>query len=212
MKILTSAALLLACFVTSAQAETLAEFFPDIYADLSPEYQEEGKLFDFQQGEITLSGGAATLNIGPDYYFIGSDQAKLVIETFWGNPEGQKLLGMVFPREISPYHQGGWALTIEFDNIGYVSDEEAADYDYEALLTTMKKDAIANSAWRKENGCEGIELIGWAAPPRYDAQERKLHWAKHLRFEGADTDTLNYNIRALGRNGVLILNFIAVID
>lgn len=131
-----------------------------------------------------------------------------MVETFWGNPEGQPLLGMIFPRDISPYHNGGWALTVEFDNIGYVSDEEAADYNYDDLLKTMKSDVVDENEWRTQNGYDAIELIGWAAQPHYDSQDRKLHWAKHLRFQGAEADTLNYNIRALGRRGVLIMNFI----
>ena len=41
---------------------------------------------------------------------------------------------------------------------------------------------------------------------------KKLHWAKALRFEGQEVQTLNYNIRALGRRGVLVLNVIADMD
>ncbi|MFT4743066.1 MAG: putative membrane-anchored protein [Yoonia sp.] len=212
MKTLIGATLYLASIVSATQAETLSEFFPEVYNDLSPEYQEESNIFNFQQGQITLPGGAATLNVGPNHYFIDADQAKLVVEEFWRNPKGQPFLGMIFPREISPYYTGGWGLTVEFEDIGYVSDKEAADYNYDELLSTMQKDIVSESAWRKENGFDRMELIGWAAPPRYDAQERKLHWAKHLRFGDSESDTLNYNIRALGRNGVLILNFIANID
>lgn len=212
MKALIGATLYLASIVSATQAETLSEFFPEVYNDLSPEYQEESDIFNLQQGQITLPGGAATLNVGPNHYFIDADQAKLVVEEFWRNPKGQPFLGMIFPREISPYHTGGWGLTVEFDDIGYVSDKEAADYNYDELLSTMQKDTVSESAWRKENGFDSMELIGWAAPPRYDAQERKRHWAKHLRFGDSESDTLNYNIRALGRNGVLILNFIANID
>jgi uncharacterized membrane-anchored protein len=44
---------------------------------------------------------------------------------------------------------------------------------------------------------------------RYDATSRKLYWAKELSFENQPENTLNYNIRALGRKGVLVINFIA---
>lgn len=55
-----------------------------------------------------------------------------------------------------------------------------------------------------------MELVGWAAPPRYDAVDPKLHWAKHPRF--SDTDTLNYTISARGCRSVLIINVVAAID
>ena len=46
-------------------------------------------------------------------------------------------------------------------------------------------------------------------PPSYDAAAHKLYWAKELMF-GTDMDhTLNYNIRVLGRRGVLVLNAVA---
>jgi len=58
-------------------------------------------------------------------------------------------------------------------------------------------------------GYDPIELIGWASPPYYDKASHKLHWAKELQFGGAGPNTLNYNIRVLGRKGVLNLNFVA---
>jgi uncharacterized membrane-anchored protein len=76
----------------------------------------------------------------------------------------------------------------------------------------MQAAARDGNAARRESGYPEVELIGWAAEPSYDAEGRKLYWAKELAFSGADSHTLNYNIRALGRRGVLNLNFIAAID
>jgi uncharacterized membrane-anchored protein len=39
-----------------------------------------------------------------------------------------------------------------------------------------------------------------------------LYWAKELKFGDDPEHTLNYNIRLLGRKGVLVLNFIAGIS
>src|SRR5690606_35640129 len=50
---------------------------------------------------------------------------------------------------------------------------------------------------------------GWAAPPRYDAAAKKLYWAKEIKFGDSTEHTLNYNIRLLGRRGVLVLNVVA---
>src|SRR5205814_4303057 len=58
-------------------------------------------------------------------------------------------------------------------------------------------------------GYAAMELIGWAAPPRYDKAAHKLYWAKELKFSGETGNTLNYNIRVLGRRGVLVLNAVA---
>jgi uncharacterized membrane-anchored protein len=40
--------------------------------------------------------------------------------------------------------------------------------------------------------------------------QHTLHWAKLLRFGDGLDETLNYNVRILGRKGVLIFNAIAV--
>ncbi len=62
---------------------------------------------------------------------------------------------------------------------------------------------------RERAGYQTFELVGWAAHPRYDAATHKLYWAKNLRVSDPREDTLNYNIRILGRKGVLNLNAVA---
>jgi uncharacterized membrane-anchored protein len=81
--------------------------------------------------------------------------------------------------------------------------------DYDDLIKDMKKDMTAANEYRLQNGYGRLDLIGWASEPYYDAESKKLHWAKELHFEGEESNTLNYNIRVLGRKGVLQLNFIS---
>jgi uncharacterized membrane-anchored protein len=73
----------------------------------------------------------------------------------------------------------------------------------------MKQAVADGNAERQKRGYRTVELVGWAAPPHYDAATHKLYWAKDLKFEGSQHDTLNYNIRMLGRQGVLELNAVA---
>jgi len=76
----------------------------------------------------------------------------------------------------------------------------------------MKKEVGSENKARVKEGYPPIQLIGWAAPPHYDAQTHKLYWAKELRFGDDREHTLNYSIRILGRRGVLVLNAIAAMD
>jgi uncharacterized membrane-anchored protein len=74
----------------------------------------------------------------------------------------------------------------------------------------MQKDSKEESADRRKQGYPGLEVIGWAAPPRYDHASHRLYWAKELHFDNDQNDnTLNYDIRILGRRGLLALNAIA---
>ena len=128
----------------------------------------------------------------------------------WGNPPGELNLGMLFPTGQTPFNDDVWGVTIDYEEEGYVADADADEINYSELLEQMQEDTRASNQERAELGYEAIELVGWAAPPFYDKTSHKLHWAKELKFgEGEQTNTLNYNIRVLGRKGVLVLNFIA---
>ncbi|MDP3816376.1 DUF2167 domain-containing protein [Pseudomonas sp.] len=164
---------------------------------------------NFQQGKVVLGDNLATLNLPEQLVFLNGEEAERVLVDAWGNPPDSELpLGMILPAGVSPFSDESWAVTVEYEENGYVSDEDAADIDYAEMLEGLKEEAQENNAWRAENGYEPVELIGWAAAPHYDAQGKKLYWAKELKF-GESDKVLNYNIRVLGRKGVLVLNFIA---
>lgn len=72
----------------------------------------------------------------------------------------------------------------------------------------MQKDVEEANPARIEQGYDAVQLVGWASAPFYDQNEKKLHWAKELKFGDSEDNTLNYNIRILGRKGYLVLNAI----
>ena len=100
-------------------------------------------------------------------------------------------------------------MVVTYSDDGFVSDEDAAKIDYDDLLKEMKDGVKEENAERKKNGFETVDLTGWAVPPRYDANSKKLYWAKELAFEGQQQHTLNYDIRVLGRRGYLSLNAVS---
>jgi len=163
-------------------------------------------------GEIKLPNAVATLNVPENFYYLAPKDAEKVLVDVWGNPPGQNTLGMLFPSTMTPFDNDAWAVTIEYEEDGYVSDKDADDINYSELLVQMKSDTNLASQERVKQGYEAIELVGWASPPYYDAASHKLHWAKEIKFATRPVNTLNYNIRVLGRKGVLVLNFIAQID
>ena len=73
----------------------------------------------------------------------------------------------------------------------------------------MQEDVSDANPDRIKQGYPAIKLLGWAEPPHYDVSSKKLYWAKELKFDGSDEPTLNYEIRALGRRGILTMTFIA---
>lgn len=93
-----------------------------------------------------------------------------------------------------------------------MNDDDAAKMNFNKLLTEMQDDAREANPARAKEGQPSVELVGWAEPPHYDAQAHKLYWAKELSFGDSPIHTLNYNIRILGRRGVLVLNAVSGID
>ncbi|GHC47551.1 DUF2167 domain-containing protein [Neogemmobacter tilapiae] len=204
-------AILLTCLSLTAQmasAEGIKDFFPDDYAMLTEEDRKLVDQLDLHQGKVTTGDGMAELVVPEEYYFLDATDAQLVLEQMWGNPPDPSVTGMIFPRDGWAW-SGSWGVPISYDPMGYVSDEDADSYDYDEMLGAMKADTADSNEWRVQNGYERITLVGWAEPPHYDKATKELYWAKHLQFEGAESDTLNYDIRELGRKGVLIVSFIA---
>lgn len=164
-----------------------------------------------QTGVIKLPEGSATLNVPENFYYLNPEDTEKVLAEVWGNPPGQKTLGMLFPADSTPFDNDSWGVTLGYEEEGYVDDKDAGDIDYDDMLVQMKEDTAAESEQRVQQGYGPITLVGWAAKPFYDSSSKKLHWAQELNF-GEGPNTLNYNIRVLGRKGFLLLNFIAAME
>lgn len=168
--------------------------------------------FKYQYGKISLENGIAEIDIPKGYKFLNAEQSKYVLSDLWGNPPSE-VLGLLFPEEISPISDDfTYAVEITYSNEGYIDDEDAKDLDYDDLLEEMQDDTNAANPERKKLGYPEIDLVGWASKPFYDDKNKKLHWEKELSFEGEELNTLNYNIRVLGRKGYLNLNAIGTIN
>lgn len=163
----------------------------------------------YSDGKVAIAQAQAHLNLGKEFRYLGAADARKVLEQLWGNPPDADVLGMVVPRGGDLLDDKGWAVVVTYADEGYVSDEDAAKIDYSEMLQEMKDGTEESNAERREAGYGGIDLIGWAEPPHYDAQAKKLYWAKELAFEGSENHTLNYDIRVLGRRGYLSLNAVA---
>lgn len=162
-----------------------------------------------QHGTIDLPGGIATLNLNDDFYYLTPDDTERLIVDGWGNPPGNKTLGMIIPQATSPMSRAGWGVLVGYKDDGHISDDDAAKIDYTELLKQMQDEDVENNKERIKQGYAGLELLGWAEPPRYDEQSHKMFWARELKVDNAPDNTLNYSIRVLGRSGVLELNAVA---
>lgn len=161
-----------------------------------------------QQGHVTLPGSIATLDLPPTFRYLNPQDTDHLLVA-WGNPPGAKTLGMIVPAGVHPLSNESWGVVVTYNKDGHVKDDDADGIDYTKLLKDMQEDSAAANAERKKQGYPGMQLAGWAEPPRYDKAAHKLYWAKDLLHEDSGRHGLNYNIRVLGREGVLVLNAVA---
>jgi uncharacterized membrane-anchored protein len=160
-------------------------------------------------GTVAVPGGKASLELGDRYYFVPADEAKKILVNAWGNPPDAvtDVLGMVFPKGRT-FYDGTWGAVVQYEDTGHVDDKDAAEQDYDEVLAGMKEgEAEASEAARKA-GYPGATLVGWAQAPSYDGANKTLIWARNIKFDDSEGNTLNYDIRKLARTGVLSLNMV----
>jgi uncharacterized membrane-anchored protein len=201
----TAAWMLCAAFALPGLAQE-----PEADPQGSDEQQFQSPALEYQTGDIVLPNKVATLHLGEKFRYLDPANAEKVLVA-WGNPPGNETQGAIVPNEVDPFTEHGWAVFITYLDDGHVDDSEAAEIDYAALLKDMQQGTEDSNAARKEAGYPELHLVGWAEQPRYDASTKKLYWAQHLRGSGGQ-NSLNYDVRILGREGVLSMNAVAGMD
>lgn len=167
----------------------------------------------YQHGDLTLTNSFARLSVPTNFNYLGPSEAETVITRLWGNPPPTNhLLGLLLPADKTPIQPGCWAVVIYYSEEGFVRDDAAAHISYNDLLKRMQDQVHQNNHFLAENGYPTVELLGWAMPPHYDAATHELYWAKTFQFAGRDQQTVNYDIRILGRSGMLMLRAVAQMD
>lgn len=172
--------------------------------------------FNYEYGEIFLKDDLATIHVPEGFKYLNGETSEMILTDIWGNPPSEsdaRSLGMLIPANLSPLSGDGYSINVTYSEEGHVEDDDAKDIDYTELLEGMQEESIEINKYRVEQGYSTVDIVGWAADPFYDAEAKKLHWAKELKFGAEEGEnTLNYNIRILGRSGYLQLNAIGLMS
>lgn len=144
-------------------------------------------------------GSVAEIELPAGYSFVGADDTRTLMELM-ENPINGTELGLIRPEGFE------WFITFEFDEIGYVKDDDAADLDADEMLKSLKQSNDAANEERKSRGWNTLDIVGWEQPPRYDSNTNNLVWAVRAVSEGEPV--VNYNTRRLGRTGVMRISLV----
>lgn len=139
-------------------------------------------------------GGVAEIEVPVGHVFFDGKTTRAMMEAA-GEPVGGNEVGFLTPTNR------GWAVYFQFDDRGYVKDDDKDKLDADKLLKSIKEGNDEGNAYRKEHGNPPLEIIGWDQKPHYDTSKNNLTWAIRATCEGEQI--VNYNTRLLGRKGVM---------
>lgn len=142
----------------------------------------------------------ATLALPEGYGFVPREQAVKVMEVM-GNSSDERLLGLIYPLR----ENANWFVTVEYEDAGYIKDEEAKEWDADGLLKNLKEGTEAGNERREKLGIEPIKVTRWVESPAYDPSRHHLVWSAELRHKKGDDPNpgVNYNTYVLGREGYI---------
>lgn len=126
-------------------------------------------------------------------FMSGMDGDKLLQS--WGNLPSQ-FDGLIMPKDAS------WAITFDFDPVGYVKDDEKEDIDADEILENNQEAQKEANKQRVAQGLGELNILKWAVPPNYNTSTNNLEWAMLLE-DSEGNQTINLETRLLGRHGVM---------
>jgi uncharacterized membrane-anchored protein len=151
-----------------------------------------------REGKAKL-GTISEVSIPQGWRFTDGNGTRTLLQMY-GNLPGTGQLGM-----LTTEGHGPWVI-FQFDNSGYVKDDEKNDLDADAMLKSLKEGQMHSNKRRLEMGLEELQLLGWAVAPRFNDQTKNLEWA--LRIGSPSGESINYSTRLLGRHGVMEVDLV----
>lgn len=160
--------------------------------------QQEGVGFAWQSGPTVAALGSdlAEIDIPEGYMALGARDTQRLME-YLENPVTGMEVGTLAP-EVEDVR---WFIVFEWNDIGYVPDDDAEDLDAEALLASIREGTEAANEERRQRGWATMEIVGWQEEPHYDEVTNNLTWAIVGRAGGSDN--INRIVKLLGRRGVM---------
>jgi len=174
----------------------------------SPSLADEGKpaALPWIMGPTDAKlGDQALLNVPKGYQFLGAQETQQLLKQMGNFPSGSEL-GL-----ITATGKGEeWFMVVRYIDAGYVKDDEAANWDADALMAAIKEGTDEDNQRRQAQGFPPLVIRGWEEKPHYDQAANKVVWA--ISAQERESVGVNYNTLALGRQGYLSMNMVGSLE
>jgi uncharacterized membrane-anchored protein len=164
------------------------------------------KTLQYQYGVVPIANGIAQLTVPAGLKFLSAEQSRSIISEVWHQSPQPDLAGMLFPQSGDPLNKNSYAIIINYEPRGFVRDIDAGKIDYDKVLQNLQRDEEDDNAERKTMGYPAVHLISWVQKPVYDKAFNELYWAREIQVGNNNAHILSYNIRVLGRNGIISMS------
>jgi membrane protein len=176
--------------------------------DADFENKAKALLAQAEPGPKTIDLGAqASMQLPAGMAFLPKQPADKLMQMV-GNGTDPNRYGIIIPTS----EEDDWMADLSYIDSGYIKDDDAKNWDVDALLKNIKEGTKAQNQERAERGIPPLEVGGWVEKPHYDAATRHLIYSVDAKTVGEATPSVNYNTYALGRYGYISLNFVADLD
>ena len=145
--------------------------------------------------------GNATIDVPKGYAFTGRSGTVAFLKAT-DNIPGSDEKGMLWKERETP-DAPGWFAIFEYEDSGHVKDDDKDDLDADEMIKTITENNEAANEERQKMGVAPLHVRGWFAPPHYDDATHNVEWGTRNQEEGAEKFGVNYNVRLLGRTGVM---------
>jgi uncharacterized membrane-anchored protein len=180
----------------------------------SEEARKQERIAAWQAAVAAATTGPATLplldeahlRLPADMIFVPPVAASRLLRA-WGNKITVDPVGLV----VGVRNEDEWAIVLRFVKDGYIKDDDAKDWDANELLNNIREGTEETNKDRVSRGFPELEIVGWIAPPRYDASTHRLVSSLAQRVKDAPADAVqgvNYDTYALGRDGYFTLDML----
>lgn len=176
------------------EAPPSPEELQKIVAEMQKQQDEFNRQIGLKNGPMDGDMGVASIKVPEGFVFTDGAGAKRWAE-LTTNPVSGKEIGLMGPAD------GSYLVLFEFDDVGYVKDDEKDDLDADALLESIKEGTAAFNEERTRAGVPPLNILGWEQAPKYNDQAKALEWC--VRAESGGEPSINFNTRLLGRRGVV---------
>lgn len=159
-------------------------------AEAKRRFDEAVAALAWVKGPTTVEvAGNSKLAIPEGYAFLDQRNTDKFLELTRNVPSGEEVL--VARQDLE------WVAYLSFSDEGYVKDDEKIDAD--ELLKSLQEGAKQGNKERRSRGFPELQVVGWAVPPAYNNDTKRLEWATILESDGGRG--VNFSTKVLGRRG-----------